>query len=31
VLSMLLELVVEALVHPHYGDVGLHWNHDETV
>ena len=31
VLAPLLELVFEALDHPHYGGVGLHWNHDETV
>lgn len=31
VLAPLLELVVEVVDHPHYGDVGLHWKHDETV
>ena len=31
VLAPLLELVVEALEHPHYGGVGLDWNHDATM
>ena len=26
-----LELVVDELGHPHYGDVGLHWSHDAMV
>ena len=30
-LAPLLELVGEALEHPHYGGVGRHWNHGETV
>ena len=31
VLAPLLELVVEELDHPHYGDLGLHWCRDEMV
>jgi hypothetical protein len=31
VLAPLLELVVEALEHPHYGGVGLDWSHDATM
>jgi hypothetical protein len=29
VLAPLLELVVEAFDHQHYGDMGLHWRNDD--